>query len=384
LHLAGGEPDASAPFIQLFIQHFLGTGFFEEIVKALPILGLVVAARYMTPEIRAKIGVEEPLDGILIGAASGGGFAIMETLIQYTPRDLVNTWTTTVLAFRGVPIQNADAVMNNMNGEQLRSLINQGSNLLNTAPGIKWLIIRSIDLSFGHMAYAGYFGYFIGLSVIKPEQRWKILLIGLVSASLPHALWDTVASMDTVPLQAAIALLSYAVLAAAVLKAREISPNRNLLQPSVIFGASTTMPAYAAPMPSPVPAAPLPLMSAPPVVRPVPPADTTPAPLISPSVGPAGRIANRLRVGTKFLIIVPGLRLLEHQVPGLLAQSPGGPVAEVTRNPNDPSVLGLTNLSSSAWEAVSNGSRRQIAPGQTIRLAPGARIDFGSIDGEVG
>ena len=124
-------------------------------------------------------------------------------------------------------------------------MINQGSICSNTAPGIKWLIIRSIDLSFGHMAYAGYFGYFIGLSVIKPEQRWKILLIGLASASLPHALWDTVASMDTVPLQAAIALLSYAVLAAAVLKAREISPNRSMLQPSVIFGASRTAPAYA-------------------------------------------------------------------------------------------------------------------------------------------
>jgi hypothetical protein len=339
----------------------------------------------MTPEVRAKIGVEEPLDGILIGAASGGGFAIMETLIQYTPRDLVNTWTTTVLAFRGVPIQNADAVMNNMNGEQLRSLISQGSDLLNTAPGIKWLIIRSIDLSFGHMAYAGYFGYFIGLSVIKPEQRWKILLIGLASASLPHALWDTVASMDTVPLQAAIALLSYAVLAAAVLKAREISPNRNLLQPSVIFGSSRTVSAYAAPLPSAPPVTyAQPVVTAPPVIRPGQAAEATPAPLISPSVGPAGRIANRLRVGTKFLIIVPGLRLLEHQVPGLLAQSPGGPVAEVTRNPNDPSVLGLTNLSSSAWEAVSNGSRRQIAPGQTIKLAPGAKIDFGSTDGEVG
>jgi RsiW-degrading membrane proteinase PrsW (M82 family) len=385
LHLAGGEPDASAPFIQLFIQHFLGTGFFEEIVKALPILGLVAAARYMTPEVRAKIGIEEPLDGILIGAASGGGFAIMETLIQYTPRDLVNTWTTTVLQFRGVPNQNIEATLNSMNGDQLRYLINQGSDLLNTAPGIKWLIIRSIDLSFGHMAYAGYFGYFIGLSVIKPEQRWKILLIGLASASLPHALWDTVASMDTVPLQAAIALLSYAVLAAAVLKAREISPNRNLLQPSVIFGASRTMPTYPAPVPSAPPITyAQPAVSAPPVMRPGPAADATPAPVISPSVGPAGRIANRLRVGTKFLIIVPGLRLLEHQVPGLLAQSPGGPVAEVTRNPNDPSVLGLTNLSSSAWEAVSNGSRRQIAPGQTIKLAPGAKIDFGSTDGEVG
>jgi hypothetical protein len=107
-------------------------------------------------------------------------------------------------------------------------------------------------------------------------------------------------------------------------------------------------------------------------------ADTVPPP------PPASPGANRLRVGTKYLVIVPGMRLLEHQVPGLMAQSTGGPVAEVTRNPNDPSVLGLTNLSSSAWEATTNGTRRQVAPGQTIKLAPGAKIDFGSTDGEVG
>jgi hypothetical protein len=310
----------------------------------------------------------------------------METLIQYTPQNLVNTWTTIALAFRGVASQNAEATMSNMNFDQLRDLIMQGSNLLGTAPGIKWLIIRSIDLSFGHMAYAGYFGYFIGLSVIKPEQRWKILLIGLVSASIPHALWDSVASMDTVPLEAAIALLSYAVLAAAVLKAREISPNRSMLQPSVIFGAARTAPAYVAapvvsapPVSSPAAYA-APAVSAPPVARVGLAADALP----SPSGSPAGSNGNRLRVGAKFLVIVPGLRLLEHQVPGLLAQSPGGAVAEVTRNPNDPSVLGLTNLSSSGWEAVSNGARRQVAPGQTIKLAPGARIDFGSTDGEVG
>ena len=93
------------------MQHFLGTGFFEEIVKALPIFALVWPAHYMTPEVRAKIGVEEPLDGILIGAASGGGFAVMETLVQYVPQDLVSTWTTIVLAFRGVhPSQDTDAV----------------------------------------------------------------------------------------------------------------------------------------------------------------------------------------------------------------------------------------------------------------------------------
>jgi RsiW-degrading membrane proteinase PrsW (M82 family) len=389
LHLAGGEPDENAPFIQLFIQHFLGTGFFEEIVKALPIFALVIAGSYMTPEMRSKIGVEEPLDGILIGAASGGGFAVMETLLQYVPQDLVNRWTTIALAFRGITGKQAtDAALAAMRFDDLRALIQLGSNVLGTAPGIKSLIIRSIDESFGHMAYAGYFGYFIGLSVIKPEQRWKILMIGLVSASIPHALWDTVLSMDTVPLEAAVALLSYAVLAAAVLKAREISPNRSLLQPSVIFGGprpvTAPMPAYAPPPPSAPAVA---YAAAAPAYAPAAAPDgfaAEAAPASSPAAGPAGSNGNRLRVGAKFLVIVPGLRLLEHQVPGLLAQSPGGAVAEVTRNPNDPSVLGLTNLSSSAWEVVSNGTRRQIGPGQTTKLAAGAKIDFGSTDGEVG
>jgi RsiW-degrading membrane proteinase PrsW (M82 family) len=397
LHLAGGEPDNNAPFVQLFISHFLGTGFFEEIVKALPIFALVIADRWMTPEVRAKIGIQEPLDGILIGAASGGGFAIMETLCQYVPQDLVRTWVGVIISFPNVTVPaNVEAAMNSMTYDQLNRMIQQGSTLLNTAPGIKALILRSIDESFGHMAYAGYFGYFIGLSVIKPEQRWKILLIGLVSASIPHALWDTVLTMDTVPLEAAIAVLSYAVLAAAVLKAREISPNRSMLQPSVIFGgprpsaqyAPAVVSAPAAVYATPAPSAPAVTYAPAAASAPAPArfglaADAAAAPVASPGA-PAGSNGNRLRVGAKFLVIVPGLRLLEHQVPGLLAQSPGGAVAEVTRNPNDPSVLGLTNLSSSAWEVVSNGTRRQIEPGQTIKLAPGAKIDFGSTDGEVG
>jgi RsiW-degrading membrane proteinase PrsW (M82 family) len=397
ISLAGGEPDPNSHFIQLFLSNFLGTGFFEETVKALPIFALVIAARYMTPEMRAKIGVEEPLDGILIGAASGGGFAIMETLCQYVPRSMVDIWTkTALLVYQGVPPDSAAAKLSTMRFNDLSTTIQNGYNLLGTAPGIKWLIIRSIDQSFGHMAYAGYFGYFIGLSVIKPEQRWKILLIGLVSASIPHALWDSVLTLDMMPLEVAVALLSYAVLGAAVLKAREISPNRSVLQPSVLFGSVRPSPAVIA-TPAPVYPAPAPVYAAPVVPAPPPgyPAappppryglgtDAVPPPALPQSVGPAGSLANRLRIGAKFLVIVPGLRLLEHQVPGLLAQSPGGAVAEVTRNPNDPSILGLTNLSSSAWEAVSNGTRRQVAPGQTIKLAPGAKIDFGSTDGEVG
>jgi hypothetical protein len=175
------------------------------------------------------------------------------------------------------------------------------------------------------------------------------------------------------------------VLAAAVLKAREISPNRSQLQPSVIFGSSRSTPGMAAVVPAAVPAPP-----PPPPPAPVFAAAGARVGLAADAAPPAppvngGGGSNRLRVGAKFLVIVPGLRLLEHQVPGLMAQSPGGPVAEVTHNPNDPSVLGLTNLSSSAWEVVSgNGARRQVGPGQTIKLSPATKIDFGSTDGEVG
>jgi hypothetical protein len=242
---------------------------------------------------------------------------------------------------------------------------------MSTTLAVPLLFIRNIDQAFGHMAYSGYFGYFIGLSVLKPEQRWKILGIGLVSASIPHALWDWVQDFDIAPLTAGVAVFSYAVLAAAILKAREISPNRAILQPSVIFGTGVVQPSTNVPV----------AVRMNPVVNVVP----APAPVYTPA-RPAADMngSNRLRIGSRYLVIAAGLRLMEHQVPGLIAQTRGGPVAEVTRNPNDPSVLGLTNLSTTAWETVTaSGTRRQIASGQTIKLALGTKIDFGSADGEV-
>lgn len=380
--LAGGEPNDNAPFLQLFMRHFLGTGFFEEFVKAIPVLLLAFGAKYIPPNLRSKFAVQEPLDGILVGAAGGGGFAIMETLLQYIPRYLYSKYLVLGIELRGITttaqFKQEVAKLNYMGFYQ--KFIEPASGLLKTSPGIGQLIVRSIDLSFGHMAYSGYFGYFIGLAVIKPESRWKILAIGLISASIPHALWDSVASLNSAPLEAGVAVFSYAVLAAAILKAREISPNRAVLQPSVVFGAGF----YPAPA---VAVAGVPGMEIPvPAVRVVPAADIPPARPVLPLAPPVdgGGRGKRLRVGSKYLVIVPGLRLLEHQIPGLKAQQPGGLVAEVTRNPGDPDVLGLTNLSASTWEVVSgSGARRQITSGQTIRLSPGTRIDFGSVDGEV-
>ncbi len=61
-----------------------------------------------------------------------------------------------------------------------------------------------------------------------------------------------------------------------------------------------------------------------------------------------------------------------------------GPVAEVTRNPSDPSMLGLKNLSTQTWLAdIPGGGQRQITSGKTVRLTAGTKINFGPIKGEV-
>ncbi len=47
--LAGGECDASLPFLTLVFRRFVGTGFFEELVKVLPLFMLVFAAGRVSP-----------------------------------------------------------------------------------------------------------------------------------------------------------------------------------------------------------------------------------------------------------------------------------------------------------------------------------------------
>ena len=75
------------------------------------------------------------------------------------------------------------------------------------------------------MAYSGYLGYFIGLAVLKPKLGGQILLVGYLSASALHALWNTTGAYNAL-LLVIVGVLSYAFLMAAILKARVLSPNR--------------------------------------------------------------------------------------------------------------------------------------------------------------
>jgi RsiW-degrading membrane proteinase PrsW (M82 family) len=172
-------------FLTLLVVFFFGAGLAEELFKALPVfIAFFLGKIFRSPQ---RLGVTEPLDGILLAAASAVGFTLLETLGQYVPN----------------AIQEGGAVA-----------------------GLQLLIPRILGSVAGHMAYSGYFGYFIGLSVLKPRQSFLILAIGYLSASLLHALWNTTSGFS-LWLSAIVGIASYALLVAAILKARTLSPTRS-------------------------------------------------------------------------------------------------------------------------------------------------------------
>lgn len=190
--------------MSLFIRMFFGAGLMEELLKALPVMGIYIVGKLLYSPWREKIGVWEPLDGILLGAASAVGFALIETLGQYVP---------------GI----------------IDSVKLQAGETAGQLSGLHLLIARILGLIVGHMAYSGYLGYFIGLSILKRHQRWLILLFGYVCAAFLHALWNTSGFVSPV-LLAVVGMLSYAFLAAAILKARALSPTRSQNFATRLFG----------------------------------------------------------------------------------------------------------------------------------------------------
>ena len=201
--LPGNVSQEFNSFFDLFIAHFFGAGLSEELLKAIPVFLLMAIGN----RIRSRkgtmrfAGVKEPLDGIVLAAASGLGFTLVETLLQYVPAEI-------------------DRVANLLGGSN--DAIQAGQLL-----AVQLLVPRIIGSLAGHMAYSGYFGYFIGLSVLFPQRKWLILGIGYLTSSFLHALWN--ASGGTLgPIVLALAgILAYVFLIAAILKAREISPTRS-------------------------------------------------------------------------------------------------------------------------------------------------------------
>ena len=189
------HPDQPISFALLLVRMFFGAGLMEELLKALPVFGFYWLGQWLRSPWREKLGVREPLDGILLGTASAVGFTLLETLGQYVP-DIT---------------QNATL---------------QAGTILSQEMGFQLLIPRVLGAVAGHMAYSGYLGYFIGLSILKPENSWLTLSVGYLTAAGLHALWNATGALSPI-LLALVGVISYAFLVAAILKARALSPTRS-------------------------------------------------------------------------------------------------------------------------------------------------------------
>jgi RsiW-degrading membrane proteinase PrsW (M82 family) len=185
-----------------------GTGLGEEGFKAIPLMGLALMtvaftalSRRTTGRLSAffsssaeHFGLREPLDGIVLGAAAGSGFFIYETLVQYVPQAI-------------------DTASGDM-----------------TFDGLVQLLARGLPQLTAHSAYTGLFGYFIGLSLLWPRMAVLLIPLGWLSAAALHGAWDATgdlveSSLIGVPVHLVIGVLSYALLAGAIFKARDISPS---------------------------------------------------------------------------------------------------------------------------------------------------------------
>jgi hypothetical protein len=112
-------------------------------------------------------------------------------------------------------------------------------------------------------------------------------------------------------------------------------------------------------------------------------APTEAAPKLQAAARSTNGFSLRLSNG-KTIWLGEGVTLSASDIPGLQAATGSGAVAEVARNPNDPALLGLKNHSRIAWTAtLANRDRMQVEPGRSVRLQEGAKISFGSINGEI-
>ncbi len=210
LVIPGQSLEKSANPFAVIAGDIFGTGLREEGFKVLPLIGLALvslAFAFLSRRTRGRLsaflsgvtahfGLREPLDGIVLGAASGSGFFVYETLVQYVPQ-----------------------VIDTANFSADR-----------TFDGLVQLLARGLPELTAHAAYSGLFGYFIGLAVLRPEMAVLLIPRGWLFAAVLHGAWDAASDLLNsvwigVPVHLAIGVLSYALLAGAIFKARDISPS---------------------------------------------------------------------------------------------------------------------------------------------------------------
>lgn len=89
-----------------------------------------------------------------------------------------------------------------------------------------------------------------------------------------------------------------------------------------------------------------------------------------------------LQIGRQAVFLNHDTKLYPHHTDASRLYDYSSPTAEVNQHPTDPNVWGLKNLSAQRWVVtMPDGSVRDVDAGRSLRLAAGARIQFGTVEG---
>jgi RsiW-degrading membrane proteinase PrsW (M82 family) len=182
--------------LSIFWGFFTCAGLLEELEKMLPVFGLIWFASSSRRADARRWGVFEPLDAIVYACATATMFIVLETF--------------DAKGYVGGQIE-AGREANQLAAAALTSF--------------PLAIIRTFDALSGHLAYSGYFAYFVGLGLLRTAHRERLWLGGWIGAALIHGFFNTFATNKF--LTVISTAVAFFCLMTAILHARRVSPTRD-------------------------------------------------------------------------------------------------------------------------------------------------------------
>lgn len=96
------------------------------------------------------------------------------------------------------------------------------------------------------------------------------------------------------------------------------------------------------------------------------------------------RFPPRLRLENAIVMLNHDTHLYPHHLDDQRKYDFTQPLARITQHPQNPAIWGLENLGATPWTVVTaNNSVQEVPPGRRVTLAPGTRIQFGTLEGEI-
>ena len=92
----------------------------------------------------------------------------------------------------------------------------------------------------------------------------------------------------------------------------------------------------------------------------------------------------RIRIGNSVVLLNADAELCQHHIDATGGYDFTKVIASVAQHPKDPSIWGLRNKSAARWTCTSqDGKIADVEPGKSVTLQSGARINFGTAEGEI-